>query len=128
MREFWSMTYSGCVSFFNWYWGGVGSLLSALIVFVLIAHITDIMCAIVNRRPFGRTVAQGVLKRILIFVLVGIGNVLDENVLASTPVLRVIVILYYLSVEGLNIMESVANLGLPVPEQLKDVLKRLREK
>lgn len=128
MSKFWSMAYSGCMAFLNWYWGGFDSLLSALTVFVVMAHITDGMCAIVDRRPFGRAGVQSVFKSILIFILVGIGNILDVNVLVSTSALRMTVILYYLSVEGLIIMENAAHLGLPIPDQMKEVLERLRQK
>lgn len=127
MNEFWSVALSGCKAFANWYWGGFDGLLSSLAVLVVIAHITDGMCAVVDRRPIGDAGLRDIFKGILLFILVGIGNILDTNVLTSTPALRITVILYYLSVEGLIILENAAHLGLSVPEKLRDILEHLRQ-
>ena len=125
MSGFWSVVLSGCRTFVNWYWGGFDGLMASLAVFVAVAHVTSGMCAAIDRRPIGRAVIQDIFKSTLIFILVGIGNILDTNVLTSTPALRMAVILYYLSVEGLIILENAAHLGLPVPEKLREVLERL---
>ena len=126
MSDFGNLVLSWGNAFADWYWGGGDSLLSSLAVFVVMAHITDGMCAIVDHRPLSRAWAQDTFKPILIFILVGVGNVLDSNVLTSTPALRMAVILYYLSVEGLIILENAVHVGLPVPEKLREVLEQLR--
>lgn len=126
MSEFWSLVLSGGRTFVNWYWGGFDGLMSSLTVFVAVAHVTNGMCAAVDRRPIGRAVIQDIFKSILIFILVGIGNILDTNVLTSTPALRTAIILYYFSVEGLIILENTVHLGLPVPEQLREVLEQMQ--
>lgn len=128
MNEFWSMVLLGCKEIANWYWGGFDGLLSSLAAFVVMAHITDGMCAIVDRRLIGRAALQEVFKSILVFILVGVGNILDTNVLTSTPALRTGVILFYLSVEGMILLENAVYLGLPVPEQLREVLEQMRQK
>lgn len=127
MSDFWSLVLSWGKAFAIWYWGEPDGLLSSLAVFVVMAHITDGMCMIVDHRPLSRAWVQDVFKTILIFILVGVGNVLDTNVLTSTPALRMTIILYYLSVEGLIILEDAAHMGLPVPERLREVLERLRQ-
>ena len=126
MSEFWSMVCAGCRAAANWYWGGFDGLMASLVVFVVMAHVTDGMCAVVDRRPIGRAVIQDIFKSILIFILVGIGNILDTNVLIGTPALRMTIILYYLSVEGLIMLENAVHLGLPVPEKLREVLEQMR--
>ena len=126
MNVFWSMVCAGCRAATNWYWGGFDGLMASLVVFVVMAHVTDGMCAVVDRRPIGRAVVQDIFKSILIFILVGIGNILDTNVLIGTPALRMTIILYYLSVEGLIMLENVVHLGLPVPEKLREVLEQIR--
>ena len=127
MNEFWSMALSGCKIFANWYWGGFDGLLSSLVVLVVTAHITDGMCAVVDRRPRNRARIQDIFKSILIFILVGIGNILDTNVLTNTPALRTATILFYLSVEGTILLENAVYLGLPVPEKLKETLEQMRK-
>ena len=126
MSEFWSMVCAGCRAAANWYWGGFDGLMASLVVFVVMAHVTDGMCAVVDRRPIGRAVVQDIFKSILIFILVGIGNILDTNVLTGTPALRMTIILYYLSAEGLIMLENAVHLGLPVPEKLREVLEKMR--
>ena len=125
MSGFWSVVLSGGRTFVNWYWGGFDGLMSSLAVFVAVAHVTSGMCAVVDRRPIGRAVIQDIFKCILIFILVGIGNILDTNVLTSTPALRTAVILYYLSIEGLIILKNTVHMGLPAPEKLREVLEQL---
>lgn len=127
MSEFWSVVLSGCRTFVNWYWGGFDGLMASLAVFVAVAHVTSGMCAAIDRRPIGRAVIQDIFKSILIFILVGIGNILDTNVLTSTPTLRMAVILYYLSVEGLIVLENTVHMGLPVPDKLREGLEHLRQ-
>lgn len=127
MNVFWSMVCAGCRAATNWYWGGFDGLMASLVAFVVMAHVTDGMCAVVDRTPLSRAGIQDVFKSSLIFILVGIGNILDTNVLTSTPTLRMAVILYYLSVEGLIILENAVHLGLPVPEKLREVLEKLRQ-
>lgn len=127
MSEFWSVVLSGCRTFVNWYWGGFDGLMASLAVFVAVAHVTSGMCAAIDRRPIGRAVIQDIFKSILIFILVGIGNILDTNVLTITPALRTTIILYYFSVEGLIILKNTVHMGLPVPEKLGEVLERLRQ-
>lgn len=127
MSEFWSVVLSGCRTFANWYWGGFDGLMASLVIFVVMAHVTDGMCAVVDRTSLGRAGIQDVFKSSLIFILVGIGNILDTNVLTSTPALRTAIILYYFSVEGLIILKNTVHMGLPVPEKLREVLERLRQ-
>lgn len=127
MNEFLSVALSGCKTFANWYWGDFDGLLSSLAVLVVMAHITNGMCTIVDHRPIGRAGIQDVFKSILIFILVGVGNILDTHVLTNTPALRTVVILFYLSVEGLILLENAVYLGLPVPEQLKTLLEQMRQ-
>ena len=64
----------------------------------------------------------------LIFTLVGIGNIVDVYVLGQGGVLRTAVIFFYLSNEGVSILENSAHLGLPIPEKLKEVLEQLHER
>ena len=127
MGEFWNVIYSVCKAIGSWYWGGFDGPLSSLAVFIVMAHITNGMCAIIDRRPIGRAGVQDIFKSALIFILVGIGNILDTNVLTNTPTLRMAVILFYLSIEGTILLENIVHLGLPVPEQLKKALEQMRQ-
>lgn len=127
MVEYWNMVCLRYGSIINWYWGEFDGPMSSLAALVVMAHVTDGMSAIVDHTSAGRTVVLDIFKSILIFILVGVGNILDTTVLTSAPVLRMTIIFYYLSVEGLIILGNAVHLGLPVPEKLREVLERLRQ-
>lgn len=102
--------------------------LYALIAFVVIDYITGVMCAIADKNLSSGVGFKGICRKVLIFALVGIGNIIDVQVLGSPGVLRTAVIFFYLSNEGVSILENSTHLGLPVPEKLKEVLAQLHER
>lgn len=131
MSGFWSiayMVYETINNWLRWYLGGFDSLLSSLTVFVVMGGITNGMCAVIDHRLADSIAVRNVFQNIQIFILVGIGNVLDVNILKSIPALRTTVILFYLSVKGSTLLENTVFLGLPVPEKLKMVLEKIRQK
>ena len=136
MKEIWNkiqavLTVAG--GFVGWFLGGFDGFLYALITFVVIDYITGVLCAIIDKNLCSKIGARGIFKKVLIFVLVGVGHVLDTNVLGvvgntDANVLRTAVIFFYLSNEGISILENAAHIGLPIPKKLKDVLKQLHKR
>ena len=90
---------------------------------MVIDYITGIMCAVVDRNLSSEIGFRGIFKKMLIFLLVGIGHIIDTHVIKNGSVIRTAVIFFYLSNEGVSLLENAAYLGLPVPEALKAVLK-----
>ena len=86
------------------------------------------MCAIVDKTLSSKVGFKGICRKVLIFLLVGIGNIIDVLVIGSGSIVRTTVIFFYLSNEGLSILENAAYLGLPVPTIIKNVLKQLHDK
>ena len=107
--------------------GGCDGLLYALLAFVVIDYITGIMCAINDHTLSSAVGFRGICRKVLIFCMVGIGNILDVNILGDGSVLRTAVIFFYLSNEGVSMLENAAHLGLPIPDKLKEVLAQLNE-
>lgn len=70
---------------------------------------------------------MGICRKVLLFVLVGVAHTLDETMLGSGSALRTATILFYLSNEGLSILENAAQMGLPIPDRLQEALKQLRK-
>ena len=114
--------------FRSWFLGGVDGFLYALIAFTVIDYITGVMCAITDKNLSSSIGFKGICRKVLIFTLVGIGNIVDVYVLGQGGVLRTAVIFFYLSNEGVSILENSAHLGLPIPEKLKEVLEQLHER
>ena len=131
MKQIWSgiqIAFTAFGGFLGWFLGGVDGFLYALIAFTVIDYITGVMCAITDKNLSSAVGFKGICRKVLIFTLVGIGNIVDVYVLGQGGVLRTAVIFFYLSNEGVSIMENTAHLGLPIPEKLKDVLEQLHER
>ena len=131
MKEFWNtiqLIFAGIGGWLGYFLGGCDGLLYALIAFVVIDYITGVLCAISDKTLSSEVGFKGICRKVLIFTLVGIGNIVDVYVLGETGVLRTAVIFFYLSNEGVSLLENAAHLGLPIPERLKEVLEQLHDR
>lgn len=131
MKEFWNMIqlmFTAVGGWLGWFLGGCDGLLYALIAFVAIDYITGVMCAINDHSLSSEVGFRGICRKVLIFLLVGIANILDVNVIGTGSVLRTAVIFFYISNEGVSLMENAAHLGLLVPEKIKVVLEQLHDR
>ena len=131
MKEFWNMIqlmFTAVGGWLGWFLGGCDGLLYALIAFVAIDYITGVMCAINDHSLSSEVGFRGICRKVLIFLLVGIANILDVNGIGTGSVLRTAVIFFYISNEGVSLMENAAHLGLPVPEKIKVVLEQLHDR
>ena len=107
--------------------GGWDGFLYALIVFVVVDYLTGVMVAVLNKELSSSVGFHGIFKKIVIFALVAVGHIIDANVIQEGSVIRTAVIFFYLSNEGISILENVSAIGLPVPQKLKDVLEQLKD-
>lgn len=107
--------------------GGFDGFLYALVVFVVVDYITGLMAAAVEKKLSSEVGFKGIFRKVIIFSLVAVGHIVDSYVIRQGSVLRTAVIFFYLSNEGISILENAARTGLPIPEKLKDVLEQLRE-
>ena len=131
MKQIWSgvqIAFSALGGFCGWFLGGFDGFLYALIAFVVIDYITGVMCAAVDKTLSSEVGFKGIFRKVLIFALVGVGNILDVHVLGQGSVLRTAVIFFYLSNEGVSLLENAAYLGLPIPQKLKSVLEQLHDR
>ena len=132
MKEIWNwmqLAFAAFGAFLGWFLGGLDGFLYALIAFVAIDYVTGVLCAIIDKKLSSEIGAKGIFKKVLIFSLVGVAHILDTQILSSVGdtggVLRTAVIFFYLSNEGISILENASHIGLPIPEKLKEVLKQL---
>ena len=131
MKEFWTtiqVIFTAVGGWLGWFLGGCDGLLYALIAFVVIDYVTGVMCAVVDHKLSSEIGFKGIFKKVLIFLLVGIGHILDTQVIGTGSVLRTAVIFFYISNEGVSLIENAAHLGLPIPEKLKAVLEQLHDR
>lgn len=118
-------TVGGWIGYFM---GGCDGLIYALIAFVVVDYITGVMCAVADKKLSSEIGFKGICKKVLVFVLVGLANILDVQVIGTGCVLRTAVIFFYISNEGVSILENSAHLGLPIPSKLKDILEQLHDR
>lgn len=111
----------------GWVLGGWDGFLYALVTFVVIDYLTGIMVAVLERRLSSEVGARGIFKKVLIFALVAVGHIIDTQVISNGSAVRTAVIFFYLSNEGISIIENTAKIGLPIPEKLKLVLEQLNK-
>jgi toxin secretion/phage lysis holin len=131
MKELWNiiqLDFAAIGGWLGWFLGGCGGLLYALIVFVALDYITGVMRAVADKSLSSEIGAKGVFKKVLIFLLVGIGHILDTQVIGIGSMLQTAAIFFYISNEGVSLVENAAHLGLPIPEKLKDVLEQLHDR
>lgn len=131
MKEFWNtiqLVFAAIGGWLGYFLGGCDGLLIALVVFVVVDYLTGVMCAIADTKLSSAVGFKGICRKVLIFLLVGIANILDVQVIGSGSVLRTAVIFFYISNEGVSLVENAAHLGLPVPDKLKDVLEQLHDR
>jgi len=131
MKEFWNviqLVFTAIGGWLGWFLGGCDGLLYALVAFVTIDYITGIMCAVADHTLSSEVGFKGIARKVLIFLLVGIGHIIDTQVIGAGSVLRTAVIFFYLSNEGLSLLENAAYLGLPIPQPLKECLEQLHNR
>ncbi len=109
----------------GYFLGGLDGLLIALIIFMILDYITGLMCAVIDKKLSSAVGFRGICKKVLILMLVGLANVIDMHVVGTGSALRGAVIAFYLSNEGLSLLENAAHIGLPIPEKMKEVLAQL---
>ena len=131
MKEFWGfiqLIFTAIGGWLGWFLGGCDGLVIALAVFVVIDYITGVMCAIADKKLSSSVGFKGICRKVLIFTLVGVAHIIDTQVIKTGSVLRTAVIFFYLSNEGVSLLENAAHLGLPIPEKLKEVLEQLHNR
>lgn len=131
MKEFWNLIQFILTAVGGWlgyFLGGCDGLLFALVVFAVADYITGVMCAISDKKLSSHVGFKGICRKVIIFMLVGIAHMIDINVISTGSVLRTAVIFFYLSNEGVSLLENACHLGLPIPEKLKVVLEQLHDR
>lgn len=113
--------------YIGWFLGGFDGFMYALITFVVIDYVTGLMVAVLEKRLSSEIGFRGIFKKVLIFTFVGIGNIIDVYLLKNGSAIRTAVIFFYISNEGISIIENSAKIGLPIPQKLRDVLRQLNK-
>lgn len=111
----------------GWFLGGADGFLLALVALVTIDYATGVIAAFATGDLSSSVGFKGIARKVMIFALVGLSNILDVHVLGEGGVLRTATIFFYLANEGLSIVENAARIGLPIPDKLRDALATITQ-
>ena len=112
----------------GYFLGGMDGLMIALIVLMTLDYVSGVMCAIIDKKLSSAVGFKGICKKVFILMLVGVAHIIDLHVVGTGSALRGAVICFYLSNEGLSLLENAAHIGLPIPDKLRDILSQLHDK
>ena len=112
----------------GYFLGGMDGMLTALIIFAVLDYVTGLMCAVAEKKLSSSVGFKGICKKILIFMLVGVAHIVDMHVIGNGNALRTAVVCFYLSNEGISLLENAAHIGLPIPAKLKEILAQLHDR
>lgn len=114
-------------AFQNFIYSGDMYLLYAVLIFMTIDVITGWAKALKNGNLWSTKSVYGTGRKLLALFVVIIANIID-NILGLNGIVIIAIMYYYIATEGLSILENLAEMNVPFPEQIKDKLEVLKEK
>ena len=114
-------------SLVTYLFGGWPALIQILVAFVVIDYVTGVLAAAINGKLNSNIGLKGIAKKVFIFVIVACGHLVD-GAMGTQDIVRDAAIYFYIANELLSILENAGEIGLPVPDILKNAMERLKEK
>lgn len=112
----------------GYFLGDLDGMLTALLIFIVLDYITGVMCGIIEKKLSSEIGFKGIFKKFCILLIVGMANIIDVHMIGTGSTIRGIVLCFYISNEGISVLENASRIGLPIPEKLKTILKQLHDK
>jgi len=103
--------------------GGHDALLHILIAFVVIDYFSGLAVGIKTKSLSSSTGFYGIIKKIFIFCVIYMANLADTAI--GTETIRNVAVLFYISNEGISILENLGEIGVKYPQKIKDILIQL---
>ena len=115
------------LGFITWFFGGINELLQVLIAFSVIDYVTGIVAAGLNHELSSRVGFRGIMRKIEMFMFVGMAHLLDSYFPGDAGNIRTFVCLFYVVNEGISIIENAEKIGVPIPKPLHNMLAKLHD-
>ncbi|MDR0937165.1 MAG: phage holin family protein [Oscillospiraceae bacterium] len=113
--------------FVGWYLGPLDGLLYVLLAMSVGDFITGVLRSGLHGELSSRVGFLGIIRKISIFILVGVANLADTNIFGGGNALRTAVIFFYIANEGISLLENARDFGLPIPEILVNMLEKIKK-
>ena len=127
MKYFINEVSSILLTFVVYYLGGFDIALKCLLIIIIIDYITGMLSAIYNKKVSSKIGFKGLIKKFSYICIVGLSVVL-ERILGNTGTIRNLVIYFFIANDGISILENVAEMNIPLPKKLIEVLEQLKSK
>ena len=117
----------GLMGIFTTIQNAVDGVFYALVACVVVDYITGVITAIANKKWNKDIGLRGIAKKLLIFIIVCLGIILDVKVLQRGSILQTSFSMFYISTELISIIENYDKMGLPIPKKLKEFIEEIRK-
>ena len=114
-------------TFFTYLFGGWDIALIVLMTFMALDYITGVVYAVINKSLNSNIGFKGLIKKCMILVVLVVAVLLDRMINGESWVFRTLVCYFYIANEGISLLENAANLGVPIPNKIKDALEQLND-
>lgn len=126
-ETFYKIGATGTGAMIGYLFGGWSILLQILLAFVIIDYVSGLLASGVEGKLSSKVGFKGIAKKLMIFVLVAVGHLVDKAI-GDGHMIQDAIIFFYLGNELLSILENAGRTGLPVPEQIKSAVQILKGK
>ena len=127
MEKIFNSTVTVVATFFTYLFGGWDVAIGILIVFMCLDYATGVIVAYQNNLLNSEVGFKGLVKKFMILVILIVAVMLDRLMNTGTWVFRTLVCYFYIANEGISLLENVSNLGVKIPDKLKDALVQLNK-
>ena len=127
MEKIFNSTVAVVATFFTYLFGGWDVAIGILIVFMCLDYATGVIVAYQNNLLDSEVGFKGLVKKFMILVILIVAVMLDRLMNTGTWVFRTLVCYFYIANEGISLLENVSNLGVKIPDKLKDALVELNK-
>jgi len=113
---------------FTYIFGGWDTCIIVLVCFNCIDYITGLIAATIQGKLNSHIGFNGMLRKATIFLVLIVAVLLDRLLNNNTWVFRTLICYFYISNEGISVLENCGKCGLPIPKKILKTLEQLKNK
>lgn len=127
MEKYFNAIVAVLATFFTYIFGSWDLAMQVLIVFMTLDYGTGVLYAYLIGQLSSEVGFKGLVKKCMILVVLIIGVMLDRMLGNGTWVFRTLVCYFYIANEGISLLENVGNIGIPIPNKMRQALEQLNK-
>ncbi len=128
MKNFILFCWGGILSLLSWFFGGLNGAFAFLLTLSVIDYFSGLAVGWFEGNLSSSAGFKGIARKGFMFALVGIANLIDKYIASGDSAMKIVVCLFYISNEGISILENAHKLGVPIPEILSKHFKNIQDK